>query len=69
MLGGMTTVVLAEDDTAIAEPLSRALQREGYDVDVERSFPFGRRDGQVISQDPSPGDSAEEGDTVTLKVL
>ncbi|MFP5069631.1 response regulator transcription factor [Pseudonocardia nantongensis] len=30
----MTTVVLAEDDTAIAEPLSRALQREGYDVDV-----------------------------------
>ena len=34
MLGGMTTVVLAEDDTAIAEPLSRALQREGYDVDV-----------------------------------
>ncbi|PKB30775.1 DNA-binding response OmpR family regulator [Pseudonocardia alni] len=34
MLGEMTTVVLAEDDAAIAEPLSRALQREGYDVDV-----------------------------------
>ncbi|MEJ8281518.1 response regulator transcription factor [Pseudonocardia spirodelae] len=30
----MTTVVLAEDDAAIAEPLSRALQREGYDVEV-----------------------------------
>ena len=30
----MTTVLLAEDDTAIAEPLSRALQREGYHVDV-----------------------------------
>ncbi|MDQ4117876.1 MAG: response regulator transcription factor [Actinomycetota bacterium] len=30
----MTTVVLAEDDSAIAEPLSRALQREGYDVRV-----------------------------------
>ncbi|MGH3755064.1 MAG: response regulator transcription factor [Pseudonocardiaceae bacterium] len=30
----MTTVLLAEDDTGIAEPLSRALQREGYDVVV-----------------------------------
>ena len=30
----MTMVLLAEDDTAIAEPLSRALQREGYQVDV-----------------------------------
>ncbi|MGD9525420.1 response regulator transcription factor [Pseudonocardia sp.] len=28
----MTTVLLAEDDTAIADPLSRALQREGYRV-------------------------------------
>ncbi len=30
----MTTVLLAEDDGGIAEPLSRALQREGYAVDV-----------------------------------
>jgi DNA-binding response OmpR family regulator len=30
----VTTVLLAEDDSAIAEPLSRALQREGYAVDV-----------------------------------
>jgi DNA-binding response OmpR family regulator len=30
----VTTVLLAEDDSAIAEPLSRALQREGYEVDV-----------------------------------
>ncbi len=30
----MTTVLLAEDDPAIAEPLSRALQREGYAVAV-----------------------------------
>ena len=28
----MTTVLLAEDDTGIAEPLSRALQREGHRV-------------------------------------
>ncbi|MPZ66715.1 MAG: response regulator [Pseudonocardiaceae bacterium] len=28
----MTTVLLAEDDTGIAEPLSRALQREGHQV-------------------------------------
>ena len=31
----MTTVLLAEDDPAIAEPLSRALEREGYSVEVE----------------------------------
>ena len=34
MLAAVTTVVLAEDDAAIAEPLSRALQREGYEVHV-----------------------------------
>ena len=28
----MTTVLLAEDDSAISEPLSRALEREGYHV-------------------------------------
>jgi DNA-binding response OmpR family regulator len=28
----MATIILAEDDTAIAEPLRRALSREGYDV-------------------------------------
>ncbi|MGH3884497.1 MAG: response regulator transcription factor [Pseudonocardiaceae bacterium] len=30
----MTTVLLVEDDTGIAEPLSRALQREGHEVVV-----------------------------------
>src|SRR5690625_1561102 len=29
---GVTRVLLAEDDLAIAEPLARALDREGYDV-------------------------------------
>ncbi len=32
---GMTRVLLAEDDPAIAEPLARALTREGYDVIVQ----------------------------------
>ncbi len=31
----MTRVLLAEDDQAIAEPLARALTREGYEVDVQ----------------------------------
>lgn len=30
----MSVVLLAEDDSAIADPLSRALQREGYEVDI-----------------------------------
>jgi DNA-binding response OmpR family regulator len=35
----MTRVLLAEDDTSISEPLSRALRREGYDVDVTSDGP------------------------------
>lgn len=35
----MATVLLVEDDTAIADPLSRALQREGYEVVVRRDGP------------------------------
>ena len=31
----MTQVLLAEDDPAIAEPLARALGREGYEVIVQ----------------------------------
>ncbi|MGB3371177.1 MAG: response regulator transcription factor [Rhodococcus sp. (in: high G+C Gram-positive bacteria)] len=35
----MTDVLLAEDDEAIAAPLSRALGREGYTVTVEQTGP------------------------------
>ena len=35
----MTTVLLAEDDPAIAEPLARALEREGYSVEVRSDGP------------------------------
>jgi DNA-binding response OmpR family regulator len=44
----MTRVLLAEDDASIAEPLARALRREGYDVDVRADGPgalAGARDG------------------------
>ena len=36
---GMTAVLLAEDDASISEPLSRALRREGYDVEVRDEGP------------------------------
>ncbi|MCE6999375.1 response regulator transcription factor [Saccharothrix sp. S26] len=48
-------VLLAEDDPAIAEPLSRALQREGYTV-------------QVVTDGPGALDAAEHGG-VDLLVL
>jgi DNA-binding response OmpR family regulator len=35
----MTRVLLAEDDTSISEPLSRALRREGYQVEVTDDGP------------------------------
>jgi len=35
----VTAVLLAEDDEAIAAPLSRALGREGYDVTIEQTGP------------------------------
>ena len=35
----MTSVLLAEDDASIADPLARALRREGYDVDVTSDGP------------------------------
>ena len=47
----MTTVLLAEDDPAISEPLARALQREGYTVVV-------RGDGQGALAEAMSGDVA-----------
>src|SRR5260370_1356290 len=35
----MTPLLLAEDDTSISEPLSRALRRGGYEVDVTADPP------------------------------
>lgn len=35
----MTRVLLAEDDASIAQPLTRALRREGYEVDVTETGP------------------------------
>jgi DNA-binding response OmpR family regulator len=35
----MTSVLLAEDDPSISDPLARALRREGYDVDVSADGP------------------------------
>jgi DNA-binding response OmpR family regulator len=35
----VSVVLLAEDDAAIADPLSRALQREGYEVEVVTDGP------------------------------
>ena len=35
----MTSVLLAEDDPAISEPLARALRREGYEIQVSADGP------------------------------
>jgi DNA-binding response OmpR family regulator len=35
----MTSVLLAEDDPSISDPLARALRREGYEVDVSADGP------------------------------
>ncbi|MFB9428779.1 response regulator transcription factor [Streptoalloteichus tenebrarius] len=42
----MSVVLLAEDDPAIAEPLSRALQREGYQVLVVGDGPAALREAE-----------------------
>ncbi len=52
----MTRVLLAEDDSAISEPLARALRREGYEVEV-------REDG------PGALESALSGPAIDLIVL
>jgi two-component system, OmpR family, response regulator RegX3 len=37
MAGGRRTILLVEDEAAIAEPLAESLGREGFDVDVTQS--------------------------------
>ncbi|MDO5699762.1 MAG: response regulator transcription factor [Dermatophilus congolensis] len=43
----MTSVLLAEDDSAISEPLARALRREGYDVTTVGDGLEAYREGQA----------------------
>ncbi|MBO4240223.1 PASTA domain-containing protein, partial [Pseudonocardia alni] len=52
-----------------ADEAEALLRQDGFEVDIERSFPFGRRDGRVVGQDPGAGGDAEPGDTITLTVL
>lgn len=54
-VGKVSVVLLAEDDPAIAEPLSRALRREGYEV-------------TVVADGPSALDTAAQ-DRIDLLVL
>ncbi len=43
----MTSVLLAEDDSAISEPLARALRREGYEVTICADGMEAYREGQA----------------------
>ncbi|MBO3141975.1 response regulator transcription factor [Dermatophilus congolensis] len=51
----MTSVLLAEDDSAISEPLARALRREGYEVticaDGQEAYEEGRTDPDLVILD------------------
>lgn len=51
----MTRVLLAEDDSAISEPLARALRREGYEVEVvedgERALELARQAPDLVVLD------------------
>lgn len=52
-----------------ADEAGEVLRSQGFEVEVDRSFPFIDGDGRVIAQDPSAGDRADGGDTVTLTVF
>ena len=46
---GLSSPLLAEDDSAISEPLARALRREGYEVD---HFPRPFMDDKLVILSP-----------------
>ncbi|MFZ0323585.1 MAG: response regulator transcription factor [Actinomycetes bacterium] len=47
----MTSLLLVEDDTDIAEPLARALRREGYDVEVASTGTEGLARAEAVQPD------------------
>ncbi|WP_308259261.1 Stk1 family PASTA domain-containing Ser/Thr kinase [Pseudonocardia sp. H11422] len=58
-------LVIGERARSAASTLSDA----GLKAEIESNFPFGRENGRVIGQSPSPGSSVPRGTTVTLTTL
>ncbi|GAA1837264.1 hypothetical protein GCM10009836_14870 [Pseudonocardia ailaonensis] len=77
-IGGTVTLVLSRGTppppqvtvpSVVGERLDDAqadLAAAGLKADVRSSFPFGRRNGRVIDQEPSAGEKVDRGTTVSL---